>query len=295
MSRAKRLNILIVPSDGSRPLRLKLARWVVYALLSAAAIGVSTIAAAVGDYVRVRGLVAEPAKLQRQVAEQKALIESFQKRIGEIRLEVATWRDLHAKIWEPFGPDVGPVRQTKGIGGASVATTAERVGSRLSAIEEVDRLAETVDEEGQNLRALERLMARAGKALALMPSRWPVRGAVNSDFGSRLSPWTREAEFHSGLDISADRGTPVHAPAPGTVLFAGAQNEFGLTVILEHGHDIRSLYGHLSKLQVTQGQKVERGQVVGLTGNTGKSSGPHLHYEILVKGQSVNPRAYLWD
>lgn len=295
MSRAKRLNILIVPSDGSRPLRLKLARWVVYTLLIAGAIGVSTIAAAVGDYVRVRGLAAEPAKLQRQVAEQKALIESFQKRIGEIRLEVATWRDLHAKIWEPFGPDVGPVRQTKGIGGASVATTAERVGSRLSAIEEVDRLAETVDEEGQNLRALERLMARAGKALALMPSRWPVRGAVNSDFGSRLSPWTREAEFHSGLDISADRGTPVHAPAPGTVLFAGAQNEFGLTVILEHGHDIRSLYGHLSKLQVTQGQKVERGQVVGLTGNTGKSSGPHLHYEILVKGQSVNPRAYIWD
>ena len=295
MSRAKRLNILIVPSDGSRPLRLKLARWVVYTLLIAAAIGVSTIAAAVGDYVRVRALVAEPAKLQRQVAEQKALIESFRNRIGEIRVEVATWRDLHAKIWEPFGPDVGPVRQTKGIGGASVAKTGERIGSRLSAIEEVDRLAETVDEEGQNLRALERLMARAGKALALMPSRWPVRGAVNSDFGSRLSPWTREAEFHSGLDISADRGTPVHAPAPGTVLFAGAQNEFGLTVILEHGHDIRSLYGHLSKLQVTQGQRVERGQVVALTGNTGKSSGPHLHYEILVKGQSVNPRAYLWD
>ncbi len=295
MSRPKRLNVLIVPSDGSRPLRLKLARWVVYTLLIAAAIGVSTIAAAVGDYVRMRGLVANPARLARQVAEQQALIESFRNRIGEIRLEVATWRDLHTKIWEPFGPDVGPVRQTKGIGGASVAKSAERIGSRLSAIEEVDRLAETVDEEGQNLRALERLMARAGKALALMPSRWPVRGAVNSDFGSRLSPWTREAEFHSGLDISADRGTPVRAPAPGTVLFAGAQNEFGLTVILEHGHEIRSLYGHLSKLQVTQGQKVERGQVVAMTGNTGKSSGPHLHYEIMVKGQSVNPRAYLWD
>ena len=295
MSRPKRLNVLIVPSDGSRPLRLKLSRWVVYTLLIAAAIGVSTIAAAVGDYVRMRGLVANPARLARQVAEQQALIESFRNRIGEVRLEVATWQNLHAKIWEPFGPDVGPARQTKGIGGASVAKSAERIGSRLSAIEEVDRLAETVDEEGQNLRALERLMARAGKALALMPSRWPVRGAVNSDFGSRLSPWTREAEFHSGLDISADRGTPVRAPAPGTVLFAGAQNEFGLTVILEHGHEIRSLYGHLSKLQVTQGQKVERGQVVAMTGNTGKSSGPHLHYEIMVKGQSVNPRAYLWD
>ena len=294
MSRPRRLNILIVPSDGARPLRFALPRWAVVASVSAAAAVVSILGALLGDYVGTRALARDPAVLRQRVADQQAVIDAFRRRIGEIRLEVATWRDLHAKIWEPFGPDAGPARASMGIGGAS-ATSSERSGVRPSPLEEIDRLAETVNEEGQDLRALEWLMGRAGKALALMPSRWPVRGAVNSDFGNRLSPWTRTAEFHGGLDIAADRGTPVHAPAPGTVIFASAQSEFGFTVILEHGQEIRTLYGHLSKVLVTPGQKVERGHMLGLTGNTGKSSGPHLHYEILVKGQSVNPRAYIWD
>jgi len=142
--------------------------------------------------------------------------------------------------------------------------------------------------------SMEKLVA-AGKALAALPSRWPVRGGVNSEFGNRVSPWTRVTEFHSGLDINAQPRTPVRAPAGGTVFFAGAQPEYGNTVILDHGQEVRSLYGHLSQIGVKQGERVERGQVIAYSGNTGRSSGPHLHYEILVKGHSVNPRAYLWD
>ncbi len=293
--RPRRLNVLVVPSDGSSPYRFNFPRWVVPGLLIASAVGMAAAGALAADYLRVRRLTAEPLALRRQTAEQQTLIDSFRKRVGEIRLEVATWRDLRTKIGEPFGPDAIPARQTKGIGGASPGMAWERSGVQLSLVEEVDQLAAAVSEEGRSLRALERLIARAGKALALMPSRWPVHGAVNSEFGARLSPWTAHTEFHSGLDISADRGTVVRAPAPGAVTFAGPQAEFGLSVIIEHGQEIRSLYGHLSKLLVSRGHRVERGQILGLTGNTGKSSGPHLHYEILVKGQSVNPRAYLWD
>jgi murein DD-endopeptidase MepM/ murein hydrolase activator NlpD len=79
------------------------------------------------------------------------------------------------------------------------------------------------------------------------------------------------------------------------VTLAGSHAEYGLTVILDHGNDIRSIYGHLSKIAVEIGQRIERGTPLGFTGNTGRSSGPHLHYEILVKGQPVNPRGYLWD
>ena len=122
-----------------------------------------------------------------------------------------------------------------------------------------------------------------------------MRGAVNSDYGTRVSPWTNRPEFHSGMDIRAERGTPVRAPAAGIVAFAGAQPEYGTTIILDHGQDIRSLYGHLSKISVSAGERVERGMLIGYTGNTGRSSGPHLHYEILVRNQPVNPRAYLWD
>src|SRR5205823_4340637 len=108
-------------------------------------------------------------------------------------------------------------------------------------------------------------------------------------------PWTKATEFHSGMDIRAERGTLVRAPAGGTVSFAGSHAEYGLTVILDHGNDVKSVYGHLSKLGVNPGEKIQRGSEIGQSGNTGRSSGPHLHYEILVKGQAVNPRAYLWD
>ncbi len=295
VTRPRRLNVFVVSSDGARPLRLHLPRYVVPAVVVAAAIGLTAFTALVCDYVRVRRLAASPALLQRQLAEQQGLVASLQTRTAEIRLEIGSWRDLHAKIWEPFGPDAGRVQKTRGIGGTAAVAPSERAGVKPSPLEELERLAETVDEADQNLRALERLMEHAGKALALMPSRWPVRGAVNSEFGRRASPWEEGTEFHPGLDIAADAGTPVHAPAPSSVVFSGRRPEFGLTVILEHGHDIRSIYGHLSKVFVSAGQTVGRGQVIGLTGNTGKSTGPHLHYEILVKGQPVNPRAYLWE
>ena len=131
--------------------------------------------------------------------------------------------------------------------------------------------------------------------LAALPSRWPVRGQVNSDYGSRVSPWSAKPEFHSGLDIGAPVGTPVRAPAPGIVVFAGVHAEYGQTLIVDHGNDTKSIYGHLSRLHVAVNQKVERGEAIALTGNTGRSSGPHLHYEIQVKGQPVNPTSYLWE
>ena len=219
--------------------------------------------------------------------------------MADLQKEVASWRELHARIWEPFGPDAGTKGRGTGIGGPRSVDmegldraphAAQRSG--IAASEELDRLAETVLQEGESLRALERLISRAGKALASLPSRWPIRGAVNSEFGSRQSPWTQRGEVHSGIDIGAERGTPVHAPAAGTVSFAGSHGEYGLTVVVDHGEDLRTIYGHLSKISVKSGQQIARGAELGLSGNSGRSSGPHLHYEILVKNRPVNPRAY---
>ena len=92
-----------------------------------------------------------------------------------------------------------------------------------------------------------------------------------------------------GVDIRADRGTPVRAPAGGTVTFAASQQEYGNTIILDHGQDVRSVYGHLSQRAVQQGDRVERGQVIGYSGNTGRSTGPHLHFTVLKNGRPVNP------
>jgi murein DD-endopeptidase MepM/ murein hydrolase activator NlpD len=234
--------------------------------------------------------------LSSRLADQTALIDLYQRRLRELRAEVDGWRDVQAKIWAPFGPDAGPAKLGPGIGGGTSASALDAGSSgREDVRDELALLAGRVKEEGDNLRSLERFLSRAGKLLASLPSRWPLRGPINSAFGRRLSPWATNAEFHSGLDIGAAIGTVIRAPAPGTIVFAGRHPEYGITLVIEHGNDTKSLYGHLSRINVAADQKVERGQVIALTGNTGRSSGPHLHYEVQVKGQPVDPSSYLWE
>lgn len=291
LDRRRQFSLLIVRGDGVRVLRFNFGRPVAVGLLVLLGVLVLGLGALAGDYVQLRDLTRDAVGFSKRLTEQQRFIDSFNGRIAELRTEVAGWRELHARIWEPFGPDASPKRKKTGIGGAAVAV--DRAGP--SAADELNRLAESVMEEGKSLRALEQMISRAARALASLPSRWPVQGAVNSEFGTRTSLGGKASEFHGGMDISAERGTPVRAPAAGMVVFAGTQAEYGITVILDHGQDIRTVYGHLSKLHVKAGQTVERGTVIGLTGNTGRSTGPHLHYEILVKGQPANPRTFLWN
>jgi murein DD-endopeptidase MepM/ murein hydrolase activator NlpD len=285
-------SLLVTRGDGMRVIRFNFARPLAVAGFVAVAAAATMVGALVGDWLQLRQLTRESVTFAAQIAEQRKTIDDFNRRVADLRNEVGAWREMHARIQEPFGPEAGRASRDRGIGGAT--TPSERLNGP-SASEELNRLTETIMQEGENLRALDRLMARAGKALAALPSRWPVRGSVNSEFGNRKSPWTQDSEFHAGIDIGANRGTPVQAPAAGTVFFAGTAPEYGTTVIIDHGQDIKSLYGHLSQVSVKAGQKVERGTLIAYTGNTGRSSGPHLHYEILVKGHAVNPRAYLWD
>jgi murein DD-endopeptidase MepM/ murein hydrolase activator NlpD len=292
-SRRGQFSLLIVRGDGERVMRLNFPRRSVVLASLALAVVVSVTGALVGDWVKLRELTREAVTFQDQINQQRATIDAFNRRVGELRQEMAGWRDIHARIWEPFGPELARAKGDRGIGGGT--TSADGTSPRVSPLEDLNRLGESVKEQTDSLKALEKLMSRAGKVLTALPTRWPVRGGVNSEFGNRQSPWTPDREFHSGLDIRAERNTPVHAPAAGTVVHAGPAQDYGTTIILDHGQNIRTLYGHLQKLNVQHGQQVERGAVIGYTGNTGRSSGPHLHYEIIVKGQAVNPRAYLWD
>jgi Peptidase family M23 len=291
-TRPERFSLLIVRGDGTRVFRCNVPRAsAVAAGIAIAVVGVS-ITGLITDYVRGRHMVRQAAAVHRELAEQREVIQSFNRRVVDLRREVGGWREFHARIWAPFGPDAAHGRRDAGVGGGTAST--EEVAP-TSPIGELDRLTETVMREGESLRALDRVMTRAGKVLTGLPSRWPIRGAVNSEFGNRQDPWTKAPEFHAGLDIQADSGTAVRAPAAGTVVVAGRYAEYGNAVIIDHGQDIKTLYGHLSKFVATPGQTVERGTVIAYSGNTGRSSGPHLHYEILIKGKAVNPRAYLWD
>jgi murein DD-endopeptidase MepM/ murein hydrolase activator NlpD len=129
--------------------------------------------------------------------------------------------------------------------------------------------------------------------LADAPSLWPVEGRVGSSFGEREDPINGEGAFHSGLDIEAPDGTPVRAAADGNVTDAAMNGGYGREIILDHGHDVLTVYGHLSAMAVVPGQHVIRGQVIGYVGHSGRATGPHLHYEVRVHNVPVNPHKYL--
>ena len=121
------------------------------------------------------------------------------------------------------------------------------------------------------------------------PSIWPIAGWLSSSYGNRRDPFDGGADFHAGLDIAADRGTPVHATADGIVSTAGYNGNYGNSVLIDHGYGISTRFGHLSSFVVGAGQPVKRGEVIGFVGSTGRATSAHLHYEILLNGQAINP------
>ena len=295
MRQRREFNLLVVHGDGRRVARLALSRWLVLTLLALAVALPASVVTIYVDYLSLRQQRAVFREMSTRVAEQQTAIDASRTKMQAIWTEIEGWRALRAKIWEPFGPEASPAKRAAGIGGGTGPARAGETAERGAIPEELERLTGVVKEEGEDLRSLERFLARATRVIAALPSRWPVRGPINSGFGGRASPWSPKSEFHSGLDIGAPIGTQVRAPAPGVVVFAGAHPEYGQTLIVDHGNDTKSLYGHLSRLAVGANQTVQRGDVIALTGNTGRSSGPHLHYEIQVKGQPVNPTTYLWE
>ncbi len=137
------------------------------------------------------------------------------------------------------------------------------------------------------------LLRKNSEVLAATPSIWPVEGWITSGFGSRGSPFTSRREFHKGIDIKAKTGTPIQAPAKGVVTTAGWQGAYGNMVVVNHGNGITTRYAHMQKLALKQGDKVNRGDLIGYVGSTGRSTGSHLHYEVLVNGVCVNPMQYI--
>jgi len=279
-------SLLVVHGDGSRVLRVDLPRWIVYGTLgSLAALFAASLA---GEYLVGRLDGDQVAALRRRVDDQRALIDSFHTRVAAVRGEIMAWKALHARMWAALRPDAGAE-----VRGAAAATVAPVAGVEPTPREDLDLLATAVGQEGPRLRELARVTTRTGRIVHALPLRWPVRGPVKSGFGLRRSPWNGAREVHEGIDIGSPPGTPIESPAAGTVVEASSQGGLGKHVTLDHGNGVRSRYGHLKKLDVKVGQRVAKGQVIGLVGSTGRSTGPHLHYEVVVAGKPVDPSPFL--
>ena len=157
----------------------------------------------------------------------------------------------------------------------------------------VDELSSNILLEEVEQQTLVSLMRVNKDSLLSTPSIWPVKGYLTSGFGWRRSPFSGASKMHSGLDISNRVGTPVSAPARGAVTFSGPDGAYGICITVDHGNGIVTRYAHLSKTLVKTGDYVQRGEVIGAVGNTGRSTGPHLHYEVILKGTPVDPMRYI--
>jgi len=173
---------------------------------------------------------------------------------------------------------------------------ARTADDRISALRnEARQLAFRADQRLLSLQELVGQLENKHAKLASSPAIWPTQGWLTSRFGTRISPFTGKRQFHAGIDIAGARGTDVVATARGKVTYAGSKGPLGKTVIIDHGYGIRTHYGHNADVHVKRGQQVERGQRIASLGNSGRSTGPHIHYAVEVKGKAVNPLDYIFD
>lgn len=186
----------------------------------------------------------------------------------------------------PMGPLEGPEPL---LGAAATTLPDEALPDRL------DALVEGAARNERSLAELHRYFEDQQSLLASTPSIWPARGWVTSDFGKRLDPYTAKRVVHRGIDIANRPGTPVIAPADGVVVFAGTEGGYGKVVMVDHGYGVKTRYAHLENITVKVGEKIQRGHKLGGVGNTGRSTGPHLHYEVRVNGMPENPRKFILE
>lgn len=157
------------------------------------------------------------------------------------------------------------------------------------------RLSGHADQRGSSFEELLGQLDGKSRQLAATPSISPADGWVTSSFGHRMSPFTGRRQFHSGLDIAADFGTPIVAPAAGRVSFVGRKGPLGKTVVVDHGYGLQTTFGHAAEIFVSRGDRIDRGQRLAAVGSTGRSTGPHLHYVVKARGKLVDPADYILD
>jgi murein DD-endopeptidase MepM/ murein hydrolase activator NlpD len=253
------------------------------------------------DYIQVRKKTFELNQLQQQTQEQKSKIHFFASKIEDLEKQLSKLKDFDKRIRIIANLEKGQETAAfMGMGGPSASDIREKLRAEKNEMglaqqmrTDIERLELEATSQEESLSELEKLLQSKKDMLVHTPSIWPVHGWVTSGFGFRTNPFTGLTQMHEGLDIANRIGTPVIAPADGIVSDTGKDSSYGNVIVISHGFGINSRFNHLSKILVRPGQKVKRGDKIAEVGTTGKSTGPHLHYEVRVNGIPVNPVRYI--
>jgi len=298
----KRHYIMYVTRDEQGRLqKVPISMGYAYAFIAIAVVGLFTITGLAGSYGR---MLLKTQHFNQVRSQQQALRQQYQqleKDTQQKDVQVASLGSLANQVSTLYG-----LRQSKLIAAKSSilaksrpAESSSLAGANLyyASLDRLHALRSTAL-SGLATRALTSGLGAASSltdwvGLADAPTLWPIVGRVTSSFGERTDPIGGSGEFHRGIDIAAPTGTPIHATGDGVVVMAGWGSGYGREIMLDHGHGMTTLYGHMSAMAVVPGETVTRGQIIGYVGTSGRSTGAHLHYEVRIHDAPVNPHRYM--
>lgn len=300
--------VLVLPDASPRIRRFHIATPLLSALAVTACLIVVAFLFLLYQAVGHNGHMLELRRLRTTADEQAQLSQKFERlehdmaRLREFDLRLRTAAGLQVKEEESSIVGVGGM-DTLSSRALMVAAVAHQTpptdpGAGVGTDNlgrELDRLSREMNDRNKSLQDLIQALEAKRSVLASTPTIWPVKGWLTAGFGQRRSPFTGRRQMHEGVDISNAVGTPVIAPADGIVTYTGPLGGFGNVVSVDHGHKISTFFAHLQAHKVSQGQRVRRGDVIGLVGATGRVTGPHLHYEIQMNNTPVDPTKYVID
>jgi murein DD-endopeptidase MepM/ murein hydrolase activator NlpD len=298
---AKKITIVLLP-DGTRKVRqVKVPRFLVVLLFMLLLSGALGLVWVFKDYKNIKTEIPRLAHLEKENKHQKAQLVSLAQKIDRITRRMTELREFDKKLRTMVNLEKSDdSQQLLGVGGSNTALSSpdssiEKAHEKLVRLmyRSLDNLDKEISLETHEKSELLDYLESQKSMLLCTPSIWPTRGWISSGFGYRISPFTNEKEFHRGLDICNRMGAPIIAPSDGVVASVGWDFGYGKTLVIKHGYGLKTKYAHLSKILVRKGEVVKRGQEIGMVGNSGRSTGPHLHYEVHLNGVPVNPLQYI--
>ena len=298
---SKKATILFLPGGSTKVRKIKVSSGFIRLFLIISVLISIGVCWLVNDYKKIKVQIPQLDSLKKENSTQKIQLLALFKKINAINQKMAQLQEFDHKL--RIMTNLNPAdkqEQFLGLGGSDLNTLT--LDSRLDEVDKklilqthksLENLETEIAVTSRSQVELSNFLREQKSILACTPSIRPTTGWISSGFGYRMSPFTNQREFHKGLDIATRIGTPIVAPADGFVVFSGREGNFGRMIAINHGYNLLTRYGHLHKLGVSKGQFVKRGQVIGEVGNTGRCTGPHLHYEVLLNGVPVDPLRYI--
>ncbi|MCB2231076.1 M23 family metallopeptidase [bacterium] len=292
-----RLTFLVIPDTHGESKQVSIRWWVVYAAAATLALVVVASFFFAGQYVT--GQV-DQSELDRLRAENQQLAQKYEKIRWDLAETNSRYHDLVQKeiaIRTMFDlPEINTEERQLGIGGPGSPglnrmSESEKLAYRTEV--EVDRLLRLSEFEIEKYNEVEDELTSLQDRLAHTPSIWPTKGWLSRGYGMKFDPFTGYKQMHRGIDVANRTGTVIIAPANGVVKSVGKAGGLGKMIVIDHGYGFVTRYGHLSQIMVQRGDRVKRGDEIALMGNSGYSTGPHLHYEVWRNGKTLDPREYI--